>query len=201
MNLLRSESSVGHPLKSSQIAVRSAIPSERTARDRLKRLQDRGEVIAILRRNDKDPGYVAANQYKEWEQQKYEVRKAHSDDLKPVLKEWMQQFPHVTPDEKGYGDIIHEAGIVGEGYSGKKLLVEQNNYLFADLEHHMDPTIFERWNRMKDMATKLSKQKLNEEERARTLREFERLRGEVLAVLRTAYGTPVLPGICEYLDG
>src|SRR5437667_9354753 len=137
MNLLRNESSVSHPLICPEIAERLVMP-ERTIRHHLERLEKRREIAPILRRNDKKRGYVAANRFKEWEQQKYEVRKSHSDDLKPVLKEWMQQLPHVSWDEKGHGDIIHEAGIVGEIYSGKKLLVELN-HLFADLDDPMDP--------------------------------------------------------------
>src|SRR3989454_7648083 len=54
------------------------------------------------------------------------------------------------------------------------------SHLFADLEHHMDPTVFEHWNRMKDLATKLSEQKLNDEKRAENLRGFETARGIVL---------------------
>ena len=200
MDLLRNESSISHPLKCPEIAERLVMP-ERTVRDHLERLEKRGEVEPTLRRNDKKPGYVAANQYKEWEQQKYEVRKAHSDDLKAVLEEWIQQLPHVTWDEKGRGDIIHVGRIVGENYLGKKLQVEINKYLFADLEHHMDPTVFEHWNRMKDLATKVSKPELNSKELAANLKEFETVRGVVLRSLRKAYATPVLPGVCEYLDG
>ena len=195
---LRNQSSPSHPLKCSEIAEIVGEPV-RTVRDHLKSSEKRGEMIPLLRRIDKEPGYVLATQYREWEDQKYEVRKSHSDDLKPLLKEWMQQLPHVSWDEKGHGDIIHEAGIVGESYSGKKLLVELN-HLFADLEHHMDPTVFEHWNRMKDLATKLSEQKLNDEKRAENLRGFETARGIVLQGLRTTYGTPVLPGVCKYLD-
>ena len=198
MRTLRNQSSPNHSLKTSEIAEIIGQPS-RTVRHRLRVLEKRGEIIPLLRRIDKEPGYVSSTRYREWEDQKYEVRKAHSNELKPVLQEWMQQLPWVTWDEKGHGHIIHETRIVGESYSGKKLPVELN-YLFADLEHHMGPTVFEHWNRMKDLARKVSETNLDKKEIARILQKFETFRGKVLQGLRRAYATPALPGFCKYLD-
>ncbi len=194
---IRNQSSPNHPLTSSEIAEIVGEPP-RTVRHHLNRLEKREEIILLLRRNDKERGYVSATQYREWEDQKYEVRKAHSDDLKPVLADWMKQMPHVTWNEEGGGDIIEEERIVGDVSSGKKLQVELHP-LFPDLEHHLDPTVFDHWNRMKDLATKIPKLKPESEERSGNLKEFETLRDDVLRSLRTTYWTPVLPGVCRYL--
>ena len=81
---------------------------------------------------------------------------------------------------------------------GKKLQFE-THHLFPDLDHHLDPTVFERWNRMKDLATKVSKREPHSEGLAENLKEFETLREVVLQGLENAYWTPVLPGVCKYL--
>lgn len=120
----------------------------RTLNYRLEKLVSLGSLKPVLSEL-KQAAYMPMDRYKEWTEAKFQERKIHSDELKrEVIKPWIDQLPIVS------GAVIHipSSMILLNEYTGEERLDVENHDLFGDLEHHLDPDVFDRWERFKDLV-------------------------------------------------
>jgi len=120
----------------------------RTLNYRLEKLVSLGSLKPVLS-DLKQAAYMPMDRYKEWTEVKFQERKIHSDELKrEVIKPWIDQLPIVS------GAVIHipSSMILLNEYTGEEKLDVENHDLFGDLERHLDPDVFDRWERFKDLV-------------------------------------------------
>jgi len=183
-----------------EVGKRGVIISPRNLSNHLRKLLDQRAIRRMASQNDKTVGYVDAHKYVEWEGQRFEERKIHSDELKKVIRSWIDEFPRVTWSEKNPDAIILRTAFVGSAYRGRKLGIEEV-LLFSDLRNHLEETTFEKWEGLK-LTAKLVDEAIvaGQLEHARALmKKFDFESAEVLKGLEKALLTPILPGICEFI--
>jgi len=119
--------------------------SRRTLNYRLEKLVSL-KVLKPVLSELKQAAYMPMERYKEWTEVKFQERKIHSDELKmEVIKPWIDQLPIFS------GAVIHLPSpmIMINEYTGEENLDVENHDLFGDLESHLEPDIFERWESFK----------------------------------------------------
>jgi len=122
--------------------------SRRTLNYRLEKLVSLGLLKPVLS-DLKQAAYIPMDRYKEWSDVKFQERKIHSDELKrEVIKPWIDQLPIVTRA------VIHlpSSMITFNEYTGEVKLDVETHDLFEDLKHHLEPDVFDRWERLKDLV-------------------------------------------------
>ncbi len=120
----------------------------RTLNYRLEKLVSLGSLKPVLS-DLKQAVYMPMERYKEWTEVKFQERKIHSDELKrEVIKPWIDQLPIIS----GAVILIPSSMIQLTEYTGEERLDVENHDLFGDLERHLDPDVFDRWERFKDLV-------------------------------------------------
>ena len=122
--------------------------SRRTLNYRLEKLVSLGLLKPVLS-DLKQAAYMPMDRYKEWTDVKFQERKIHSDELKEeVIKPWIDQLPKVS----GALILLPSPMTTINEYTGEVKLDVETHDLFGDLEHHLDPDVFDRWERFKDLV-------------------------------------------------
>jgi DNA-binding Lrp family transcriptional regulator len=122
--------------------------SRRTLNYRLEKLVSLGLLKPVLS-DLKQAAYMPMDRYKEWTDIKFQERKIHSDELKEeVIKPWIDQLPKVS----GALILVPSPVITINEYTGEVKLDVEKHDLFGDLEYHLDPDVFDRWERFKDLV-------------------------------------------------
>ena len=120
----------------------------RTLNYRLEKLVSLGSLKPVLSEL-KQAAYMPMDRYKEWTEAKFQERKIHSDELKrEVIKPWIDQLPIIS----GAVILIPSSMIQLTEYTGEEKLDVEKHDLFGDLEYHLDPDVFDRWDRFKDLV-------------------------------------------------